>query len=203
MPGPCAFADRSALGRHQADAHRVHEWVRGVVVVEDALAADVRDAHAVAVVADSRDRAAKVPVGPPEAKSVEQRHRSRTHRDDVAQDAADAGRGSLERLDGRRMVVRLGLEGDRDSAAEIDHARVLAGSLQHPLAAARQALEQPRRVLVAAVLGPEQREDRELEIVRRPIEERPDTVELPVGETERTMQRLVGNGSQASMVSPG
>ena len=203
MPGALRLRGQDALGRHQADAHRVHERVRGVGLVEDALAADVRDADAVAVVADPGDRAAKVPVGPAEAQPVEQRDRPRAHRDDVAQDAADAGRGPLERLDGGRVVVRLGLEGDRDTSAEVDHARVLAGPLQHPLAAARQPLEQPRRVLVAAVLGPEQREDRELEIVRRPVEERPDTVELPVGQTERAMQRLVGNGSQAGMVPPG
>ena len=80
---------------------------------------------------DPRDRAAEVPVGSAEAEPVEQRNRPRAHRDDVAQDAADPGRRSLERLDGARMVVRLDLEGDGRAAAEIDHARILAGALQH------------------------------------------------------------------------
>jgi hypothetical protein len=46
-------------------------------------------------------------------------------------------------------------------------------------------------MLVAAVLRPEQREDRQLEIVRVPLEQLPDTVELPVGETEGPMEWLL------------
>jgi hypothetical protein len=42
-------------------------------------------------------------------------------------------------------------------------------------------------VLVAAVLGPEQREDLELEVVRLAVEEREDAGELPVREAEPTM----------------
>jgi hypothetical protein len=55
-------------------------------------------------------------------------------------------------------------------------------------------------VLVAAVLGPEEREDRQFEVVRRAVEQRPDTVEFPVGETKRAVQRLVGDGGQRAMV---
>jgi hypothetical protein len=60
--------------------------------------------------------------------------------------------------------------------------------LEHPLAAAREPLEQQRRVLVAAVLGPEQREDGELEVVRIAPEQLADTFELPVREAERPME---------------
>ena len=52
-----------ALGGQQADAHRVHERVRVVGGVEGALAADVRHADAVPVVADAGDGAAEAPVG--------------------------------------------------------------------------------------------------------------------------------------------
>ena len=183
------------------DAHRVHERVARVGLVEGALAADVRDADAVAVVADPRDRALEMPVGLAEAQAVEQRDRPGAHRDDVAQDPADAGRGALERLDRGRMVVRLGLERDRDAVAEVDHAGVLARPLQHALAARRQPAQERRGVLVAAMLRPEQREDRQLEVVRRPAEQLPDTVELSVGETERTVKRLVGDGSQRARIS--
>ena len=89
-----------ALGRQQADAHRVDERIRVVGGVEGAFAADVGDADAVAVVADAGDGAAEAPVGRAEAEPVEQRDRPRSHRDDVAQDAADPGGGALERLDG-------------------------------------------------------------------------------------------------------
>jgi hypothetical protein len=43
------------------------------------------------------------------------------------------------------------------------------------------------------VLRPEQREDRELEVIRRPPEQAADAPELSVGETERSMERLFGD----------
>src|SRR6185503_2014798 len=112
----------------------------------------------------------EVPVGGAEAKPVEEGDRARAHGDDVPQDPADTRRGALERLDRRRMVMRLDLERNGDALAEVDHAGVLAGALQHPLAARGQAPEQWRGVLVAAVLGPEEREHRELEVVREAAE---------------------------------
>ncbi len=42
----------------------------------------------------------------------------------VADHAADAGVGAAERLDGRRVVVRLGLEGDRRARGELDDAGI-------------------------------------------------------------------------------
>ena len=40
------------------------------------------------------------------------------------------------------------------------------------------------------MLGPEEREDGELEVVRLAAEQLPDSVELPVGEAEGAMERL-------------
>ena len=54
---------REALGREQADAHRIDEAVAAVALVEDGLAADVRHADAVAVVTDTAHRAREVSVG--------------------------------------------------------------------------------------------------------------------------------------------
>ena len=45
-------------------------------------------------------------------------------------------------------------------------------------------------MLVAAVLGPEQREDRELEVVRLALEQLTDSPVLAVGKTESAMERL-------------
>ena len=56
-------------------------------------------------------------------------------------------------------------------------------------------------MLVATVLGPEEREDRELEVVRLAPEQLADTVELPVGETERSMERLFRDLRQAAIVA--
>ena len=99
------------------------------------------------------------------------------------------------------MVVRLDLERDRLALAEVEHAGVLARPLQHALAARGQPLQQPRRVLVAAVLGPEQREDRELEVVRLASEKPPDPLELAVREPERAVQRLFRDLRQGASVT--
>jgi hypothetical protein len=56
-------------------------------------------------------------------------------------------------------------------------------------------------VLVATVLRPEEREDRELEVVRLALEKIANTVELLVGETEGSMQRLLDDRAQRSMVT--
>jgi len=56
-------------------------------------------------------------------------------------------------------------------------------------------------VLVAAVLRPEQREDRELEVVRRALQQFANPFELPIGEPETAVQRLVSDGGQGAMVS--
>ena len=54
------------------------------------------------------------------------------------------------------MVVRLDLERDRPAVADRDRARVLARAHQHPRALGGQAPQQLARVLVGAVLGPQQ-----------------------------------------------
>jgi len=51
-------------------------------------------------------------------------------------------------------------------------------------------------VLVAAVLGPEQREDGELEVVRLPLEQLTDSAVLAVGKAESAMERLFGDPRQ-------
>jgi hypothetical protein len=58
-------------------------------------------------------------------------------------------------------------------------------------------------VLVPAVLGPEKREDRELEVVRVACQKRADSLELPVGQTECAMQGRIRRRRQAiSLASP-
>jgi hypothetical protein len=56
-------------------------------------------------------------------------------------------------------------------------------------------------VLVAAVLRPEEREDGELEVVGRALEQFPDTVELPVREAECPMEWLLRDRAQAVTVA--
>jgi hypothetical protein len=78
------------------------------------------------------------------------------------------------------VIVRLDLERDGRPVVEVEDAGVLARPLQDALARRRQPLQERRRVLVAAVLRPEEREDRELEVVRIAPEQLPDTARFPV-----------------------
>jgi hypothetical protein len=101
------------------------------------------------------------------------------------------------------MVVALDLERDGKTLAQVEHARVLARTLQHPFALARKPAQQERRVLVAAVLRPQEREDGELEVVRVASEEGADSLELPVREAESAMERLFRNAAQRFSLSRG
>ena len=128
----------------QADAHRVHQRVAGVARREADLAAERRDADAVAVVTHAaHDAGEQVPVPRvierPEAQAVEHRDRTGAHGEHVAQDPAHAGRRALVRLDRGRVVVRLDLEGDRPSVGQAEHAGILAGPLDHLRAGGRES----------------------------------------------------------------
>ena len=147
---------------------------------------------------DPADSAREVPVGLGEAEAVEERHGARAHRDDVAQDPADTGGGALERLDRGGVVVALHLERDGEPVAEVEHAGVLARPLEHAPSRRGQSLQEERGVLVPAVLGPEEREDRELEVVRVAPEQRADSLELPVGQTECAMERRIRHAVSGS-----
>jgi hypothetical protein len=99
------------------------------------------------------------------------------------------------------VVVTLNLEGDCLALAEVDDARVLAGALEDARPARREAAQERRGVLVRAVLGPEEREDCELEVVRLAAEQLADTVELPVGQPECAVQRLFSDRRQVPQSS--
>ena len=127
-------ADPGRLGQVQvlvpqhADAEGVDQWVAGVARVEDGLPADVGEAQAVAVAADPGHDPRQHPVGVvglerPEPQRVHHRDRAGAHREDVADDAADPGRGALVRLDVRRVVVGLDLERDGVALADVDRHR--------------------------------------------------------------------------------
>ena len=135
------------LAKH-AEREHVHQRIAVVAFLENAFAADRRHAEAVAVMGDAGDhafedapvaRARGGIVGRPEAQRIHDGDRPRAHREDVAQNAADAGGRALKRLDKARMVVRFDLERDRVALADIDDARVLSRPLQHQLARASAA----------------------------------------------------------------
>ena len=189
----------------QPDGHDVDQRVALVRGVEHELAAHRRHADAVAVPADAaHDAVDEVPrprvgrVAEPER--VEDRDRPRAHREHVAQDPADAGRRALVRLDGRRVVVGLDLERDREPVADRDH----AGLLPHPgddvAAGGRERREQRPGALVRAVLAPHDAEHRELEVVGIAAQLLADRLELDVLEPEGAVQR--GGGGRRHPATP-
>src|SRR3989440_4127701 len=116
------------------NAHRVDERIAGIAGREIHLAAERRHANAIAVVADAADDSGEQVaiarfVERAEPQAVQQCDRPRTHGEDIAQDSAGAGRGALERLDRRRVIVRFDLEGDRPAVREAQHTSVLPGTL--------------------------------------------------------------------------
>jgi hypothetical protein len=91
------------------------------------------------------------------------------------------------------MIVTLDLEAHRRAVTEVEHARILTGALQDPFTRGRKSFEKESRVLVAAVLRPEEREHRQLEVVGLPPEQVDDAREFPVGQSERAVDGLFGD----------
>ena len=180
------------LARREAERHRVDEAVLLVGGLEVDLAADRRHADRVAVVADpghgtvEQVARAGALARLAEAQRVEHGDGPGADREDVAQDPADAGGGALERLDGARVVVGLDLECAHQAGAHVHRAGVLARPHHDVLALGRQRAQQLLGVLVGAVLAPQQRVHRELDLVGRasPLL-RADQLVLALGEAER------------------
>src|SRR5262249_4523629 len=150
--------------------------------------------------ADAGDDAADEIPGPrmveaAEAQRVEIGDRTRAHREDVAQDAADAGGRALVRFDERRVIVALDLEGDPQPLTDIDHASVLPRPLQHARPLRREVLQEAARALVAAVFRPHDREYAELDEIRRPAEALADASEFVGGQAVRGSLNLGDRGA--------
>ena len=99
---------------------------------------------------------------------------------------------TTRRFNPRTQVgVRAQLSGTlRAVSLEGDQNQLLAGTLKDALPGGGEPLQQPCGMLVAAVLRPEQREDRQLEVVGLAPEQLDDARVLGVGEAERLVQRL-------------
>jgi len=157
----------------QADTHRVDEWVAAVARAEVHLAPQRGHADAVAVVAL---------IERSEAQAVEQRHRPGAHREHVAQNAADAGRGPLIGLDRGGVVMGLNFEGDRPPARQPQHSGVLAGPLDDLRAGRGERFENGLGVLVRAMLAPQRGEHAQLGEAGRATQHRFDALVLLVGQ---------------------
>ena len=166
MPTPVAGVE-DLVGFGETDRHGVDQAIAVIAPIEAHLAADRRHAKRIAIAADAGNHAGNQCTrlrmfGIAERKRIEAGDRPRAHRENVAQNTADAGRGALVRLDIAWMVVTLHLEHDRKPVADSDDAGVLARSLNHPWRLGRQCAQMNFRRFVRAMLVPHRGENSEL-----------------------------------------
>ena len=98
-----------------------------------------------------------------EAQRVETKLGTRAHREDVANDSANAGGRALKGFNRAWMVVALHLECDRPAIADIDYAGVFfAGFHQNIRPPGRKFLKFFPRILIGAMFAPHDGENAEL-----------------------------------------
>ncbi len=141
--------------RHDADAAAVDEGVADIAIVEIHASADGGDAHAVAVIAHTRDDLRQdaagrqtaggnvlgVRMGDTEDIGVRDGAGAEAGADDIADAPADAGGRAAVGLDGGGMVVGLDLDTDGVVIVEGDDARVVGEDREGPVHAALDELE--------------------------------------------------------------
>ncbi len=172
-----------------ADAHRVQQWIAGVCRVEEDVTGDGWDAETVPVAADPANDAGEEEAVArlrerPEPERIEDRDRARAHGEDVPDDPADAGGGTLERLDRARVVMGLDLQHGDQPVTDIDRAGVFARPLGDPWSASREPLEQRAGVLIPAVLAPHRAEHAEFDRVWFTAEFLHDKLVLGLGQRD-------------------
>ena len=132
------------------------------------LTAHRRHTNAVAIAADAAHYAVNQVahlgmIRPPEAKRIEVRNWPCAHREDIAEDTANARRRALIRFNVARVIMRLHLENRGQFLAiwpitNINHARIFAGAADHLWASGWQFLQMNPRAFVGAMLRPHHRE---------------------------------------------
>src|SRR5438552_11888345 len=110
--------------------------------------------------------------------AVHRGDRSRAHRENVSQDAANSGGCTLKWLDKRRMIVRLDLEGCAPAVTDIDDAGVFTRRHDNALALSGQTAQMYARRFVGTMLRPHHREDAQLDERRFATHQRLDTSKL-------------------------
>ena len=115
---------------HYANAERVYKWVSSICFVEDNFAADIRKTQTVSISTnashDARQDAAGIwCISQTKAEWIHHGDRAGAHRQDVANDSANAGGCALIRLNKGWVVVGFDFEGDCITLADIDNASIL------------------------------------------------------------------------------
>src|SRR5690348_2168536 len=167
--------EKQIFAASDAERERVDERIIGIARLEADFAADGGNAEAIAVIRDAADDAvedAAIARGffgrdpragreRAETERVEDGNGACAHGENVAEDAADARRGALKRLDETRMIVRLDFENGDEAVADVHNAGIFARALDDARARGRQALEMHFAGFIGAVLAPHHAENAE------------------------------------------
>ena len=140
------------------------------------FAADSRHAKGVAITADachhSRHQSPGLGVrGFAEAERIHRGNRAGPHGEDIAQNAADPGGGTLIGFDVAGVVVAFHLEDHRLTVADINHTGVFAGATDHLWPGGRQGAEPFFRGFIGAMLVPHRGKDAKLGERRHPADD--------------------------------
>ena len=189
-----AHARRSGIedtiGIRDADGHRIDEDIAVIGRMKIRFPGHGRHAHAIAIAADARDHSLYQMlhlgvIGPTESKRVGIGHGTCAHGENVAQDSAHARRGTLIGFDIAGVVVALHLEDGCLPVADIDHARILAGTTDDPGRLGRQLFEMETRAFVAAMFRPHYGEYAELDQIGLTPQRTEDTLVLLLAQAMR------------------
>ncbi len=146
-----------------AERKHVYQRIARVAFVQNALSAYRWHTEAIAIVRDAGNNALQdVAISLSgfrviefaEANGIENSNRARAHGEDVAQYTADAGCGSLERLDEAGVVVGFDFKCDRQPITYVYDASVFAGTLENMNAFSGQLLQVDSSALIRAVFAP-------------------------------------------------
>ena len=123
------------LVTEDAQAEGVHQRVATIGLVKIDLSGHGRKSDAVAVVGDAGDDTREeaaiglglfcVPLDGAETEGIHEEHGTRSHGEDVADDAADTGGRTLEGLDSAGVIVTLDLERHGPSVTDVNDAGIL------------------------------------------------------------------------------
>src|SRR5690606_30267440 len=128
---------------NQADRHGIHQTVAVISRIKGNVAAHGRNADTVAVITNAFDNVLEkirrtLMIAATKTQRVQIRHRPGAHAKNVAQNAADAGRGTLVRFDIAWVIVAFHFESRAKFPGEADNAGVFSRPLYHLLTGRRK-----------------------------------------------------------------
>ena len=129
-------AEEEVVGLGYSHGESVDQDVPVVARVELNFPTDRRDSDAVSITADARDHTLEQMwcfrmLGSAEPQRVQGSDGTRTHGEDITQNAPDTGRRALIRLDIRRVIVGFHFEDGAKAVADVDRSSVFSRTLHH------------------------------------------------------------------------